>query len=108
MRINQLNTLSGYEPTDTPRECNSQPPESYFKPRTSPTKTSPVVSIIIGILNHHDIDNDDVDIIPSECLFKSTSEYVIDPDTTLIKSINDNEMNSLLELFHSENADDIL
>ena len=50
LRINmdQFNALHGDEPNETPRECNIQPPESYFRSRTSPLNTSPVVSSIIG------------------------------------------------------------
>ena len=57
IKINQFNALHGDEPNDLPRGRNRQPPEAHFKYRTSPPQTSPVVSAIIGRLNHHVIDN---------------------------------------------------
>ena len=60
--MNKFNALHGEEPDDTPRERNSQPPADHFKPRTYPTKTSPVVSSIMGRLNNHSIDNGDVEV----------------------------------------------
>ena len=36
------------------------------------------------------------------------SEYIPDPDTTPIKSIDDDEIDHLLELLHSEHGDDLL
>ena len=62
---NKLNALHGDEPTDAPREWNIQPTEAHFKYRTSPPKTSPVVSDITGRLYHHAIDNGDVEVYPS-------------------------------------------
>ena len=64
IKMNQFNALHGDEPTDPPRECNSQPPENHFRSRTSPPKTSPVVSAITGILNHHCINNGGVEVHP--------------------------------------------
>ena len=64
--MNQFNTLHGYEPTDTPRDWNSQPPSDHFKSRTSPPKTTPVVSDIMVRLNNHAIDNGDVEVHPSD------------------------------------------
>ena len=52
-------------------------------------KTSPVVSAIMGRLNHHVVDNSCVEFHPSEFPSEYKSEYVLDPDTTLIKSIDD-------------------
>ena len=63
--MNKSNDLHGYEPTEPQKEWKSQPPESQFKSSTSPTKTSPVVSDIMGIINHHAIDNGDVGVHPS-------------------------------------------
>ena len=60
--MGQFNALHVEKPTEAPTECNIQPPESHFKPRRSPTKTSLVVSAITGILNDHAIDNVDVDV----------------------------------------------
>ena len=64
--MHPFNSLHGEKPTYPPREWNIQPPEDHFKYSTSPPKTSPVVSYIMGILNHHVIDNDDVEVHPSE------------------------------------------
>ena len=55
---------------------NSQPQVDNFKSRTSPTKNSPVVSAIMGIMNNHAIDNGDVDFHPSKFPAESNSEYV--------------------------------
>ena len=41
--MNQFNELHGDETKEPPREWNSQPPESHFKSRTSPSRTNPVV-----------------------------------------------------------------
>ena len=79
---NKFNALHGEEPTDTPREQNSQPTVDHFKSRNSPPKTSPVVSYMMGRLNHHDIDNGDFEFHPSEFPVESNSESVKDPDTT--------------------------
>ena len=88
--MNQFNYLHGDKTTDPPIECNIQPPEAHFKSRNSPPKSSPVVSSIKGKLNHCAIGNGDVEVHPSEYPFEYTSEYVPDPDTTPIKSIDDN------------------
>ena len=58
-------------------------------------------------LNNHAIDNDYVEVYPSEYLFESTSDLVPDMDTTSINSIDYYEMNQLLEFSHSEHDDDI-
>ena len=55
----------------------------------------------MGRLNHHTIDNGDVKVPTSEFPVESHSESVPYTDTTLIKSIDDDEMDHLLELFHS-------
>ena len=47
-------------------------------------------------LDHHSIDNSDVEVHPSDFPFESKYESVIDPDTTLIKSIYDDEMDHIL------------
>ena len=60
--MNQFNAPHGDEPKEPPRECNSQPLEAHFKSRTSPSKTNPVVSDIMGIINHRAIDNGDVKV----------------------------------------------
>ena len=50
----------------------------------------------MGRLNHHSIDNGDVEVHPSEFPVEFNSESVPDPDTTPIKSIDDDEMDHLL------------
>ena len=75
---------------------------------TSPPKTSPVVLYIMGRLNHNVMYNGDVDVNPSYFPVESNSESVPDPDTTRTKSIDDDEMDHLLEFFHSENDEDLL
>ena len=70
--MNQFNALHGNEPTDPPRDWSSQPPEAHFKSRTSPPRTSPVVSDIMGRLNHRAIDNGDVEVQPSDFLLNIT------------------------------------
>ena len=94
--MNQFKSLHGDKPTDPPIEWESQPPAVQFKYRTSPPKTIPVVSGIIGRLNQNYVDNGDVEVYPSEYPFKSTSNSVPDMDTTLIKSIYDDEMDQLM------------
>ena len=61
----------------------------HFKSRNSSPKTSSVVSAIVGRLDHHAIDNGDVEVHPSLFPVESNSESVPYPDTTLIKSIDD-------------------
>ena len=55
----------------------------------------------MGKLNHHAIDNCDVKITTSEFPVDSKYDPVPYPYTTPIKSIDDGEMDHLLELFHS-------
>ena len=87
--MKHFNSLRGNEPTEPPRERNSQPTEVHFKYCTSPPKTSPVVWAIVGRINHRAVDNGYVEIYPSYYPFESTSDSVPDPYTTLIKSIDD-------------------
>ena len=54
----------------------------------------------MGRIINHAIDNGDIEFHPSEFPVESNSEYVPDPDTTPIKSIDDYEMDHLLEFFH--------
>ena len=100
--MNQFNALHSDEPNEPPRECNSQSPAYYFKWRTSPSKTNPVFSAITERLNNHAIDNGDVKDPTSYSPVDYNSESVLDPDTTTIKSIDDDEMHHLLEFFHSK------
>ena len=60
INMNQYNTFRGDEATEPPREWNIQPAEAHLISSTSPPKTSPVVSDIIGIPNNHAIANVDV------------------------------------------------
>ena len=62
----------------------------------------------MGELNHHDIDNGDVKIPTSDVPVESNYDSVPDPDTTPIKSIDDNKMDHLLKFFHSEHDEDLL
>ena len=55
----------------------------------------------MGRRNHHYIDNSAVEVQPSEFPAESNSEYVPDTDNTPIKSIDYDEIDHLLELFHS-------
>ena len=106
--MNQFNSIHGDETTEPPIERNIQPPAAHFKSRITTLKTSPVVSDDTGIINYHAIDNGDVEVHPSEIPFQYNSESVPDPNTTLVKSIDDGEKDHLLELFHSEHYDNIL
>ena len=56
-------------------------------------------------LNHHAIDNGD---ITSDVPLDSRYDSVPDQDTTPIKSIDDDGMDHLLELFHIEHDDYLL
>ena len=51
---------------------------------------------VMGRLNHHAIDNGDVEVHPSYFPVEFNSEYVPYPDTNPIKSIDDYEMDYLL------------
>ena len=75
-KMNQFNALHGDEPNEPPIECNIQPPAAQFKSINSPSKTNPVISAIMGRLNHHAIDNGDVKIPTSEFLVESNSGSV--------------------------------
>ena len=95
--MNQFNEINGDEPKELPRKWNSQTPEAHFKSRSSPSRTNPVVSDIMRKLNHNAINNGD---ITSDVPVESNYDSVSDPDTTPIKSIDDDEMDHLLEFFH--------
>ena len=64
--MNQFNDLNGEEPTEPSRKCNRQLPAAHFKSITSTPKTMHVVSAFMGILNHHAVDNGDVEFQLSE------------------------------------------
>ena len=59
-KMNQFNTLHGEEPTEPPQDWNRQYPAAHLKYRTYPPKTNPLVSAIMGRLNHHAIGNGNV------------------------------------------------
>ena len=70
--MNQFNALHGDEPKEPPREWNIQPMAAHFKSRSSPSRTNPVVSAIMGKLNHHAIDNVDItSYVPVESSYDS-------------------------------------
>ena len=100
--MNQFNTLRDDELTNPPRERNIQFPSVYFKSLTSSPQTNPVGSDITGRLNYHAVDNSDVEVHTSEYPFECTSGSIPYADTTMIKSIDDDEMDQLLGFFHSE------
>ena len=54
----------------------------------------------MGKLNHHAIDNSDIQITTSDVPVESNYDSVPYPETTTIKSIDDDEMDHLLEFFH--------
>ena len=62
----------------------------------------------MGKLNHHAIYNGDVKFPTSEVPVESNYDSVPDLATTQIKSIDNDEMDLLLELLHSENDEDLL
>ena len=103
--MNQLNALLGDKPKEPPREWNIQPLAAHFKSRSSPSRTNPVISAIVGKINNHAIDNGD---ITSDVPAESRYDSVPDPDTAPIKSIDDDEMDHLLEFLHSEHDDNLL
>ena len=90
--MNKFNALYGDKTTDPPRDCNSQPSVAPFKSSTSHPKTSPVISSIMGRLNNNTIDNGGVNVPNSYFPVEYNSESVPYPDTTKIKSIDDDEM----------------
>ena len=106
--MNQFNELHGDEPKEPPREWHSQSPASNLKYITSTFRTNPVISDIMGKLNHHAIDNGDIKIPTSDVPVESNYDSFPDPDTTSIKSIDEDEMDHLMELFHSEHDEDLL
>ena len=106
--MNQLNAFNDDKTNNPPIQCNSQSPADHFKPCTSPPKISPMVSAIMGRLNNIEIGNGDVEVQPLEFTFDSDSESVPDPYANPIKSIDDDEMDHILQFFHSEHDDDLL
>ena len=62
----------------------------------------------MGRLNHHAIDNGDIEVCPSDYPLGSTDDSVPDPNNTLIKYIDGDEMDRLLKLFFPEHDDGLL
>ena len=91
IKMNQFNSLHGDELNEPPREWSIQPTAAHFQSRTSPSNTSPVVSAIMGRLNHHLIHNVDAKVHTSDFKDAFNSESVPDPYTTPIRSIDDDE-----------------
>ena len=85
--MNQFNALHGDDQTEPPFKWNIQPPAVHFKSLNSDPKKSPVVSAIIWRLNHHAVDNVDVEVYPLYYSSEYTSAYLPDPNNTPIKSI---------------------
>ena len=50
----------------------------------------------MGIIDHNAIDHSNVEVCPLEFLVEFNYAYVTDPDTTTIKSIDDDEVEPLL------------
>ena len=71
--MNHVNSLHGKEPNETSRQWNCQPPAAHLKFNTSPPKTSPIVSDIMGKPNHYSIDIVDAEVHPSYFPVESNS-----------------------------------
>ena len=95
--MNQFNALHGDKPKEPPREWNIQPLAYHFKSSSYPSRTKPVISAIMGKLNHHAMDNNDVKVPTLDVPVESNYDSVTNTDTTPIKSIDDDEMDHLLE-----------
>ena len=106
--MNQFNSLHVDETNEPPIKWNSHSLEFHFKSHTSPPKISPVFLDIMGRLNHHIVDNSDVEVYPLYYPVEYSFDSLPDPDTNPIKSIDDDEIDQLLELFHSKQDDDLL
>ena len=65
-------------------------------------------SDIMGRLNQHSIYNGGVEVHSSEFPVELKSESISDPDATPNKPIDDNEMDHILEIIHSEHDEDIM
>ena len=75
---------------------------------TSPPNTISFVLSIMWRLNNHTIYNGDVEVHPSYFPVEFNSESVPDPYSTPIKSIGDDEIDHILELYHSLYDEDLL
>ena len=101
INMDQFNAFHGEETNELPREWNNQPPEYQLKSKTSTLNTSPMVSSIRGVFNHHAVDNGDVEFYTSDYPLKSTYDSITDPDTAPTNSIDDDKTVQLPGLFHS-------
>ena len=95
--MNQSNAPHGDKPSESPREWNKQTTEVHFKSCTPAPKSSLVVSAIMGRLSHHAVDNGNLEVYPSYHPSEYPSDSVPEPDSTTIKSIDDDKMYQLLE-----------
>ena len=66
-----------------------------------------MVSDITRRINHCGVDNGDVEVYPSDNPLEYPSDSIPDTDYTPIKSIDDDEMDQLLELFHLDHDGNI-
>ena len=62
----------------------------------------------MGILNQNAIYNGGVEVHPSDFPVEFNSESFPYPDTTLIKSIDDDKIYHILKFFHSKHDEDLL
>ena len=83
--MNQFKEIHDEKPIEPPGEWNNQHSAVHFKSHTYPSKTSPVVSTLMMRLNHHEIDNGDVEVYNSDHALESTSDSVTYPDNTPIQ-----------------------
>ena len=84
--MNKFDAIHGDKPKEPANEQNRHPTTAHFKYRTSTSRTNPVISAIMGKLNHHAINNVDVKIPTSDVPVESNYDSVPDPYTTPIKS----------------------
>ena len=63
--MNKLNARHGEGPNEPSKDWNNQPLADHFKSSTYTPNTSPVVSSIMGRLNHQSIGNGYVEFHPS-------------------------------------------
>ena len=97
--MNQFNELHGDKPDKPPSEWDNQTTPVDFKPLPSDPNTSPVVSNIMVRINNHAVDDVNVEVYPSYYLLEYPHESIPHPDNTLIKSIDNYEMDQLLKNF---------
>ena len=95
---NQFNEVHGNTQHEPTKEWTRTSPAAQLKSPNSTTRSStdkinsPIVSDIIGKLNHYAVDNGDIEVYPSDSM--------IYPDKTPIKSEDNNKMNRILEFLH--------